>query len=654
MPEFKYLFSPLRLGGVTIPNRISFSAHMTNFGQGNRISPQHVSYYRERARGGAGLIITEELSVHPSDHPYPKLVFAFESEVVEGYRELTAAVHEYPTKIFAQLNHNGSQGDGSLTGRPVWGPSPERDPLFREMAKEMEPEEIEECVRYFARSARYVVDGGFDGIEIQVGHSSLVRQFLSPASNQRSDQYGGSLNNRLRFCLEVLQAVRNEVGPEFSLGVRLNADEMHPAGGLTINDTPKIAAELEASGLIDFLDLSIGTFHNLYLVEGSMHTPLAYTVPLASAIRSRVSLPVFATNRINDPHLADNILADGHADMIGMVRALICDPQLPNKAKRGHLDDIRYCIADNQGCIGRMGLGHSLGCIQNPCVGKEREWGEGSLEPAAQSKKIVVVGAGPAGLEASRVLALRGHQVLLLEKNQQVGGQNIIASLATGRQEIEGATRWLAGQCRKLPNIELRLGHTATAESVLQERPDAVVIATGASPKPFPLPGEYDAPQVVNTWQVLTGEVKFHDADLLVVDMDGHHQATSVAEFLAESGNRVKMVSASLFIGDKLGPLQDFQLARSRLAQKGVELISDVAVFQIAENKAQAVHCYTGEMMEFADQAAIVLVASHQAQDQLYRELESKVADLYRIGDCLAPRKLDMAIFEGHRLGREL
>lgn len=654
MPEFKYLFSPLRLGGVTIPNRISFSAHMTNFGLGNRISPQHVSYYRERAKGGAGLIITEELSIHPSDHPYPKLVFAFEPDVVEGYRELTAAVHEYPTKIFAQLNHNGSQGDGSLTGRPVWGPSPERDPLFREMAKEMEPEEIEECLRYFARSARYVVDGGFDGIEIQVGHSSLVRQFLSPASNQRTDQYGGSLDNRLRFCLEVLEAVRNEVGPDFTLGVRLNADEMHPAGGLTINDTPEIAARLEASGLIDFLDLSIGTFHNLYLVEGSMHTPLAYTVPLASAIRARVSLPVFATNRINDPHLADNILADGHADMIGMVRALICDPQLPNKAKRGNLDDIRYCIADNQGCIGRMGLGHSLGCIQNPCVGKEQEWGEGSLEPALQPKKVVVVGAGPAGLEASRVLALRGHQVLLLEKKQQVGGQNIIASLATGRQEIEGATRWLAGQCRKLANIELRLGHEATAESVLQERPDAVVIATGASPKPFPLPGEYEAPQVVNTWQVLTGEVEFQDADLLVVDMDGHHQATSVAEFLAEAGNRVKMVSASLFIGDKLGPLQDFQLARSRLAQKGVELLSDVAVFQIAENKAQAVHCYTGEMMEFADQTAIVVVASHQAQDQLYRELESKVAELYRIGDCLAPRKLDMAIFEGHRLGREL
>ena len=189
---------------------------------------------------------------------------------------------------------------------------------------------------------------------------------------------------------------------------------------------------------------------------------------------------------------------------------------------------------------------------------------------------------------------------------------------------------------------------------MLQERPDAVVIATGASPKPFPLPGKYEAPQVVNTWQVLTGEVEFQNADLLVVDMDGHHQATSVAEFLAEAGNRVKMVSASLFIGDKLGPLQDFQLARSRLAQKGVELLSDVAVFQIAENKAQAVHCYTGEMMEFADQAAIVLVASHQAQDQLYRELESKVAELYRIGDCVAPRKLDMAIFEGHRLGREL
>ena len=459
---------------------------------------------------------------------------------------------------------------------------------------------------------------------------------------------------RLRLCLEILQAVRDAVGGDYTLGVRLNADEMHPRGGLTITDTQKIARRLETTGLIDFLDLSIGTFYNLYLVEGSMHMPLAYTVPLAAAIRSKVSLPVFATNRINDPHLAERILAEGHADMIGMVRALICDPYLMNKAREGRTGDIRHCIADNQGCIGRMGLGYSLGCIQNPAVGKESVWGEGTIAPAKYAKKVLVIGAGPAGLEAARVLALRGHTVVLVEKNDHVGGQNIIAARGSGRQEIEGVTRWLSGQVRQLSNVELRLDVEATAGYILEENPDAVVIATGAKPKDKPFGGDYGPPAVITAWDALTGTYPIRNARVLLIDMDGRHLAASTAEFLAERGNSVHIVTPSLFVGSNLGPIQDLFRSRQRLAQKGITFTPDIAVFEIQGKVAKAVQVYSGEFMELDQHDFIVLAAGAKSDDALYWGLKDKVKELYRIGDCVAPRLVDMAIVEGHRVGRAI
>jgi len=650
--EFRYLFSPLKIGSVVVPNRIHFAAHMTNFGEDQKISDRHIYYYRERARGGCGLITTEEMTVHPSDHTYEKLVDAYRPEVIPGYKKLTKTIHEYDTKIFAQLNHNGMQADGTISRLPVWGPSPGSDPLFREICKEMEVEDIQECINYFTRSAMYALEGGFDGVELQSGHSSLIRQFLSPATNFREDGYGGNFENRLRFCLEVIDAVRKAVGVNFTVGVRLNADEMHPRGGLTLEDAKRIAVRLEETGQVNFMDLSLGTFHNLYLVEGSMHTPLAYTIPLAAGIRSVINLPVFCTNRINDPHLAEKILEDGHADMIGMVRALICDPELPAKAMDERTEDIRHCIACNQGCIGRMGLGYRLGCIQNPAVGEEKEWGLGTLTPCNRYKKVVVVGAGPAGLEAARVASLRKHNVILFEKNEEVGGQNIIAGKAAGRQEITGVTRWLLSQISKL-DIDLRLCVEADRDTVLKEAPDAVVVATGSIPKEKPFPGEYSYPEVVNTQQILNGEVEAGQ-NVLLVDLDGHHQATGTAEFLADRGKTVHIITPSLFVGGQLGPLQDLYLARQRLAKKGVTYTPDIAVLEIHETLVKGLNVYSNEMMDFNGYDTVVLAAGNVSQDQLYFDLKGNVKELYRIGDCVAPRKTDMAIIEGHRVGRLL
>ena len=652
MSEYRYLFSPIKIGSVVIPNRINFAAHLTNLSENHQISERHIYYYRERAKGGCGLITTEELTVHPSDLAYASLVDAFVPEVIPGFEKLTRTIHEYDTKIFAQLNHNGMQADGKISRLPVWGPSPGVDPLFREMSKEMEIEDIKECIAFFAKSAINVVEGGFDGIELQLGHSSLIRQFLSPATNFREDEYGGSFENRLRFCSEVIGAVRQAVGGDFTLGIRLNADEMHPKGGLTLEDTKKIAASLEAAGQLDFMDLSLGTFHNLYLVEGSMHTPLAYTVPLSAGIRSVVNLPVYCTNRINDPHLAEKILEDGQGDMINMVRALIADPELPNKAREGRDDDIRQCIACNQGCIGRMGLGYTIGCMQTPAAGNEKALGIGTLKPCDVPKRIVVVGAGPAGLEVARVVALRKHNVIVFEKKDEVGGQNVLAGKVPGRQEITGVTRWLISQVNKL-DIDLRLGVDADEEMILQEKPDAVVVATGSVPKEKPFPGEYSYPEVVNTQQILTGEVVPGDK-VLLIDLDGHHQGTGTAEFLADLGKKVHVLVPSLFQGSALGPLQDLFLARQRLAKKGVTCTPDIAVLEIQGTLVKGLNVYSNEMIAFEGYDMVVLAAGNVADDRLYFALKGKVKDLYRIGDCVAPRKTDMAIVEGNRVGRLL
>lgn len=653
MAKFRFLFSPLKIGQTVVGNRVCFSAHLTNFSEDYKISDRHIHYYVDRAKGGCGLIITEEMSVHPTDHAYEKLVDAFSPDVIPGYKKLTKAIHEYETKIFAQLNHNGIQGDGTISRLPVWGPSSAADPLFREMAKEMEIEEIQECVDYFARSALHAQEGGFDGIELQLGHSSLIRQFLSPLTNLRTDAYGGSFENRLRFAFEVLIAVRKAVGNDFTLGVRLNADEMHPLGGLTLEDSKEIAVRFEATGQLDFIDLSLGTFYNLYLVEGSMHTPLAYTVPLAASIRSVVNLPVFACNRINDPHLAEKILCDGHADMIGMVRAQICDPEIVNKTREGRVEDIRYCIACNQGCIGRVGIANKrVGCVQNPAVGEEKDFGIGTLRPADKKKKVLVIGGGPAGLEAARVATLRGHKVILYEKQTEVGGQNLIARKGAGRQEIEGAIRWLLTQVEKL-KVEMRLGIEVTPEIIIDQAPDAVVVATGSVPKETPFPGAYSFPRVCHAEDILKGDVEAGEK-VILIDMDGHHKATSTAELLADRGRKVHILTPSLFIGGKLGPLQDLFLMRQRLMKKGVTFTPDIAVLEIQGTTIKGLNVYSNAVIDFDGYDTVVLAVGNRAEDSLYFALKGKIRELYRIGDCVAPRKMDMAILEGHKVGRLL
>jgi mycofactocin system FadH/OYE family oxidoreductase 2 len=648
---FDHVFSPIEIGSISIPNRICFSAHITNLGTQGLVNQGHIDYYAERAKGGCGLLIIGELSLHPSDRPREHMIEAYDETVLPGYKKLTEAVHEHKAKVFAQLNHSGFQCDGAISRLPVFGPSPMADIEFGETAKVMEPEEIEEIVNQYEKAARCVKEGGFDGIEISIGHRSLLRQFLSPLSNHRTDEYGGSLENRMRLAQEVIDSVRDAVGRDYPVGILLCADEMF-YGAITLDESKEMARRFEESSQVDFVNIALATYYNLHLVHGSMHHPPAFTVHLSEGIKEAVKVPVFANNRINRPEMAEEILASRKADMIGMVRPLICDPQFANKAKEGRPEDIFICVADNQGCVGRVNQHKTIGCIQNPAVGFERTLGDGSIQPTPKKKRIMVVGGGPAGMEAARVAAMRGHNVILYERQGELGGQINIAKKGAGREEIGRIVSGFLYHLQKL-EVALQLNVEVTEEMVEKDAPDAVVIATGSVPKDRPLPGRYSSSKILNVWQVLKEEVEVGDR-VLLLDYDGHHKSTGTAEFLADQAKKVDIITDALFVGVELGAIGDLYSSRQRLLQKGVTFISDMKVREINGTEVKAVNEYSNKTETLKGYDSIVIAMENRPCDDLYFRLKGKVKELYRVGDCVAPRRIDMAILEGNAIGRKL
>jgi mycofactocin system FadH/OYE family oxidoreductase 2 len=651
VPMFEFLLSPLRMNQIEIANRICFSAHTTNFATCGLLNEQHIAYYEERAKGGCGLIILGELSIHPADRPYDQMIEAYDEKVIPGYQELTSTIHKYPTKIFAQLNHSGFQCDGCISRSSVLGPSSLSDIEFGEVAKVMEAEDIDETIDNFAKAAAYIQEGGFDGIEISLGHRSLLRQFLSPLSNYRQDEYGGSLENRIRLTEEVIASVRNVVIRNLPVGIRLCADEMF-YGALSLEDAKEVARRLESTGRIDFVNVSVGTYYNLQLVRGSMHSPPGFTVPLSQGIKEAVKIPVFANNRILTPQMAEEILSQGKADMIGLVRPLICDPHFPKKAREGRPEDIFICVSDNQGCIGRVNQSKTISCIQNPDVGYERIAKKELARPLLKKKEVMIIGGGPAGMEAARVAAMRGHRVTLYEKESELGGQINIAKRGAGRGEIGRIVTNLKTHLKKL-DVKIECGVEVTEAFVEKERPEALVIATGSIPRENPLPGRYSPLQVLNVWQVLKEEQSIGER-ILLIDGDGHHKATSTAEFLADQGKKVDMVTDALFVGVELGPIGDLYSSRQRLLQKGVNFFSDLRVQEIQGTAVKAVNIYSNEVQCFEGYDTVVVVTPNRPNDALYFNLKNKMKEIFRIGDCVAPRKIDMAILEGNKVGRIL
>jgi len=647
--RYRHLFSPLRLGPVTVANRIVFSAHLTNYAADGLPTEQHVAYYAARAAGGTGLVITEEHSTHPTDWPYEKLIHGFRPQVIDGYRRMTDAVHGYDVPIFAQINHNGGQASSMYTRLPVWAPSPVPDPLFREVPKAVEPHEIREIVDGYALVAAHCTAGGFDGIELQCSHSSIVRGFLSPATNTRQDEYGGSLANRARLLLEIVEAVRSTIGSGYALGVRLCGDELIE-GGTGIEDAVGIARMVEATGQVDYINTSIGVATaTLYMIEASMQVPPGYALFVPSAIREAVGLPVVGVGRFKDPVQADRALTDGVCDLVGVVRGQIADPDFAAKARSGHATDIRTCLSCNQECVGRMGLNRWLGCIENPVTGREA-----AIVPLPRRRRrVVVVGGGPGGLQAAVTAAERGHRVVLFERHGRLGGQATVAAMVPSRAEFFDIARNLIVAARR-EGVELRTGVEATAASVRAESPDAVIVATGARPlRPW---WAGDEATVVDVRDVLEDRVR-PVGRVVLVDELGFHQATSTAELLAERGCAVEIVTNAMVVGQDLGITLDLELWNVRAHAKGIGQSVDLVPMGVARAgdgdggplMLTLQHHPTGtDQVRHCDW--VVCAVHQQADDALFHELAGAPFEVHRIGDCLAPRRAHAAVVEGHRV----
>jgi mycofactocin system FadH/OYE family oxidoreductase 2 len=659
--RYPLLFSPLRIGPVTVANRAVFSAHLTNYAAEGLPSEQHAAYYAARAAGGAGLIITEEHSTHPTDWPYEKLIRGFNADVIPGYRRITDAVHRHGVPIFAQINHNGGQASSMYTRLPVWAPSPVADPLFREVPHAVSEAEIAEIVAGYALVARHCRQGGFDGIELQCSHSSIVRGFLSSATNLRTDRYGGSLEGRAALLLELLEAVRAEIGPGLALGVRLCGDELIE-GGSRIDEAVSVAKMVEQQGCTDYINTSIGVATaSLFMIEASMHVPPGYAGFISSGIREAVSLPVVGVGRFKDPLQAERALSEGQCDLVGIVRGQIADPELVGKARSGQTEAIRLCLSCNQECVGRMGLNRWLGCIENPRTGREAELGSpvqavssraGAASRASGDRRLLVIGAGPAGLQAAIAAARGGWVVTVLEKAAEAGGQVRFAASVPNRAELGDIVRNQLHECRQL-GVEIRFGVEASPESVLADGAGRVIVATGARPRrPFWLEmatGEGIA--VADVIEVLDGRVSPEGA-VLLVDEVGFHQATSVAELLADRGCDVEIVTPGMVVGQDLGITLDLEGFNMRAAAKHITQSSDRVVMGASGGAVQLLHHPTGST-EDRVVGWVVLALPGEPDDELYLALRraSPNADVRRAGDCVAPRRAHAAVVEGEREG---
>src|SRR5437763_115276 len=639
--NYPRLFEPLQMGRLTLANRIVLGAHGTlysepsrEFGEPGFFGARMGRYCEDRARGGVGLIIAGQAEVHPNaiyhsvNGPNP-----YAPESVDRYREMSEPVHRHGVPIFLQLGHSGPVGPASWSKLPLMSPSGIR--TVSEIPKVMERHEIAEVLDHYRVSAANAVAGGFDGIELHGAHRYLVVQFLSPITNRRTDDYGGNADKRMRFAIEALEAVREGAG-DAVVGIRLIGDEERP-GGITPEDAAAIAGRLEELGLVDYVNVSVGW-------GGKSRVPPLYSehalfAPVAAVVKKGLkSTPVLVAHRITTPAEAEAVLERDQADAVVVVRALISDPEWPKKARTGLADTIRLCTGCNQGCVGQTAAARPMSCVHNPVVGRETELGHGTLTPAAETKRVVVVGGGPGGLEAAWVAAARGHQVILLEKDDQLGGKMRLAERLPGRAEIGGFATWRAAECERR-GVDIRLGVDATADTILALAPDAVVVATGSRPRTaFPTlfypepPIGADAECIVHYTDAVRSPEAL-GAKVVVLDLIGFVQGVGVSELLAASGRDVTLVMP--FPEPTQMEADNLTAAMRRVMAAGVAFHGRMLIDAIEGRQVSLRSTLGGAGTTISDVDHVVLCAYDSPADDLYFALLERMPSVTRIGDAV-------------------
>jgi len=644
---FKKLFEPVQIGSMKLKNRIVMPPMVTNYATAEGgVTERLKAYHAARARGGVGLIIVEASYVHPNGKGFSHQLGLYKDDLIPGLRGLVDAVHAHGARIAIQLYHGGRQTSSRVTGSPIVAPSPLPWAEGQEVPRQLTAEEIHALAEAFGEAARRAKEAGFDAVEVHGAHGYLINEFLSPHSNRRSDAYGGTSENRMRFPLEVVARVREKVGPGFPVIYRLSAVEFVP-DGLTLEDTTAFARKLVEAG-VDAIHVSAGIHASSAWIIQPMAIPQGCLVEYAAAIREAIGarIPVIAVGRIKEPAMAERILQEGRADLVAMGRALLADPDLPRKVAEGKTDDIRKCIACNQGCIDRLFKDLDITCLCNALAGHETEYD--LTAPAREKKTVLVVGGGPAGLEAARVAALRGHRVVLYEASDTLGGQMRLAAIPPHKEEVNDLVTYLAGQVAK-PGVTVERGKGADAETVKAVKPDVVIVATGAVPAAPAIPG-IEADSVVNAWDVLDGKAAVGQKVLVI---GGGLVGCETAEFLADRGKEVTVAEMTPDVATDVGPLTR-GLMLERLARKQVKILTGTKVQAIEADGVTVER--DGRVEKIAGIDTVVIAAGAAPNTEFVESLGETREGItfYTVGDCAKPRRIIDAIHEAFRTAYQI